>query len=213
MELNKFFTRGLWAWASLVAAVMLSACHSTEVDPYHPIAEPQAAGPAVLTDDSSYALRVGDELTVTFLDLPPSETIPPIIAPIREDGTVTLIHNQKFHAAGQTISELETTVHNWYIDNKYYKHLTVNIVLPNRTFSVGGEVRQPGSFKYPGEMTVLEAINVAGGFTDYANHTVQLTRADHKRQENVDADKALTNPKLDLPVLPGDTINVKHRWP
>jgi len=64
--------------------------------------------------------------------------------------------------------------------------------------------RQP----HPGEMTVIKAIASAQGFTDFANkHKVRLTRA-NGHSFIVDCDDALKNPQLDLPVYPGDKIDV-----
>jgi protein involved in polysaccharide export with SLBB domain len=61
-------------------------------------------------------------------------------------------------------------------------------------------------------MTVLKAIQTAGGFTEFAKRTkVQVTRANGHKEKPVNYDKAVKNPKLDLPIYPGDQIFVDKR--
>jgi protein involved in polysaccharide export with SLBB domain len=78
-------------------------------------------------------------------------------------------------------------------------------------FYVGGEVNKPGVFQYLGETTVTKAIQSAGDFTNFANRgKVWLIRASGERIK-VNCNKALENPSLDLPVYPGDQIQVVRR--
>lgn len=215
MEPIRFLKSSLKLWACLAAVIALAGCR--DVDPYQPIPEPNtpapemgtepAGTPAMPMDTTNYTLRVGDELQVNFFDVNPP--IPPITDQIKEDGTITLIYNEKFDAAGKTISQLQTTVHDYYVP-AYVKYMTVNIVPANRSYTVEGEVRTPNRFPYPGHMTVLQAIATAGGFTDFANRRkVKVTRADH-RQFIVNCVKALDDPDLDVEIFPGDTIYVPH---
>jgi protein involved in polysaccharide export with SLBB domain len=168
-----------------------------------------ALAPAAATRvPSSDLLRVGDSLTITFLDLPIS--VPPFDRSIKEDGSITLLLNQPFQAAGKTIGELEKEIRERYVTN-YYKYLTVTVRPLGQYYSVKGEVRSPNRYLYPGPMTVLKAIASAGDFTDFARkRKVKLYRT-NGRIETEDCVKALQNPRLDLPVYPGDWINVSRR--
>jgi protein involved in polysaccharide export with SLBB domain len=66
---------------------------------------------------------------------------------------------------------------------------------------------------YAGEITVLRAIASSGGFTDFAARgRVELVRANGQKLK-VDSRRAADNAKLDLPVVPGDTIYVPRRSP
>jgi protein involved in polysaccharide export with SLBB domain len=54
---------------------------------------------------------------------------------------------------------------------------------------------------------LMKAINTAGGFTDYANHTkVEITRG--KSKQVFDCDDLRKHPSKDVPIQPGDTIYV-----
>src|SRR5258707_2459606 len=49
--------------------------------------------------DSPEIIKIGDFLTVTFMDIPQPPT--PTAIKVREDGTITLLHNKTFVAAGK----------------------------------------------------------------------------------------------------------------
>ena len=155
-------------------------------------------------------LNVGDQITVIFSDLPLQ--VAPFEQHIRDDGTITLLNNQTFQATGKTRGQLEIEIHDRYVPG-YYTHLTVTVKQEVRFYYVGGEVNNPSQQPYVGEMTVLKAIASAKGFSIYANKSkVRLTRANSHKPIIVDCDAALDNPRLDLPVYPGDSIDVPHHW-
>jgi protein involved in polysaccharide export with SLBB domain len=154
-------------------------------------------------------LSVGDKITVSFSDIP----TPPMATEqrIREDGTITLPLGVVINAAGKKAGDLEVEIQKAYVP-KYYLRLTVGVKTEERVFYVRGYVRQPGRYPYAGEMTVLKAISVAGDFSDFGSRRrVELTRSD-KTVILVDCEKARKDPKLDLPLYPGDSIFVHKRW-
>ena len=75
-----------------------------------------------------------------------------------------------------------------------------------------GQVRKPDRYEYLSTMTVLQAIKAAGDFTDYAKKTVvEVTRANGTKII-VNCKKAQKNPRLDIPIYPGDSIYVPVRF-
>jgi protein involved in polysaccharide export with SLBB domain len=69
----------------------------------------------------------------------------------------------------------------------------------------------PGKLPYTGQITVTRAIATAGGFSPFANRrNVRIYRSDGT-YSTINCTKALQNPKLDLPVYPGDKILVRRR--
>lgn len=154
-------------------------------------------------------LAVGDKVTVTFQDINPA--IPAIDTAVKEDGTITLTMNLSFTAAGKTIAQLESDIRERYVP-RIYRYMTPTVRVQDRYFSVGGEVRSPNRQLYISKMTVLKAIDAAGGFTDFGNQrSVVVIRADGKRFTE-DCKAALAHPEKDQEVFPGDQVFVKKRW-
>jgi polysaccharide export outer membrane protein len=176
-----------------------------------PVAAPAAVSVATNgTGSEAELLRVGDSLTITFTDTPVA--IPVFEEKIREDGTITLTLNKMFTAAGKSRGDLEKEIRDCYVPS-YYKYMTVSVKqdINTRWYYVDGEVRAPNRQIYTSRITVLKAIASVGGFTDFAKKTkVQVTRVDGRTQE-VNCNKALKNPSLDLEVFPGDKIHVPRK--
>jgi len=154
-------------------------------------------------------LCVGDKVFVIITDIPVNYG--PLEQTIREDGTITLPLSIQVKAAGKKAGDLATEIHDLYVP-KYYLRATVTVKPEERVFYVGGQVRQPNRYVYAGEMTLLRAIKVAGDFTDYAKKTkVMVTRAKGGKPLIVNCKKAINNPKYDVPIYPGDRIEVPQR--
>jgi len=107
------------------------------------------------------------------------------------------------------VGELQKTLQERY--SKYFRNLTVTVLTESRYFFVDGQVRNPSRQPYSGAITVTKAIAAAGGFTDFANRSkIHLIRANGGKY-TINYDKALRRPELDLPVHPGDQIEVPRR--
>lgn len=75
----------------------------------------------------------------------------------------------------------------------------------NRLF-VSGEVRSPGAYSVPEGTTVLQALTLAGGVTEYASTgRIRIIRL-------LDGEKQTIRVKLDDVVHPGDTILVPEKF-
>jgi len=155
---------------------------------------------------------VGDSVSVTFLDLP--NPIQPVQTTITEDGRVTsLPFGVTVQAAGKTPSQVQDAIHDALVP-KYFVRLTAAVkTAENRFYFVGGEVKIPNRQVYQGDMTVLRAIDTAGGFTDFASRkNIELRRANGGKF-TINYYKAQENPKLDLPVYVNDKITVQKKKP
>jgi protein involved in polysaccharide export with SLBB domain len=196
----KFFCRlACLEWCAcgfLLLAFVFGGCSSTGLSP----------------EDSSLAaprFHVGETVIVALTGT--ADQIPEHSEPIKEDGTLTLPYIGAVRAAGKTPGELQNEIRDLYVP-KYYVRLTVTVKSQDRVYYVGGEVKQPGRQLYVGETTVTRAIQSAGDFTDFANRRkVWLIRASGKHIK-VNCNKALEDPALDLPVYPGDQIQVPRRF-
>jgi polysaccharide biosynthesis/export protein VpsN len=159
--------------------------------------------------DQAMTFAKDDLVIITFSgqqDLQPHEER------IKEDGTITLQYINSIKAEGKTTGELQREIHNAYVPT-YYKRLTVTVKTDRQIYYVQGQVRQSGRQEYLGPTTVLKAIASAGDFTDFASRKrVRLNRKDGSWQI-IDCNKAAEDPSLDLPVFPGDKIDVPARRP
>lgn len=200
---------------ALFGLLVVPAC-KTSLEPDFPEVSTQTAAagaadasPATNKENGAEFIHIGDSLTVIFSDLP-TATPPQLQVQVDENGKITLIENQTFTAVGKTRAQLEKEIRERYVPSIYTK-MTVTISRPERLFYVGGEVKTPGRQSYIGPITVLKAIQSAGDFTDFAQRKrVKLTRLNGTSQ-TINCIEARNNPKLDLPVFPGDTIHVPRR--
>ncbi len=101
---------------------------------------------------------------------------------------------------------------------KYLKHPQVSILVKeqiSRKITVTGKVQKPGNYPFVSNMTIVEAIAAAGGFTDLAKRTaVRLTRTGSDGMQSTDEIdvKAISNGEQpNVPVRPGDIIEVPER--
>lgn len=82
-------------------------------------------------------------------------------------GNITIPMLGKIAVAGMTVTEVEDTIR--AISKQYLKEATVKVRLLSYKVTVLGEVRTPGIyFNYNNYITVLDAISLAQGTTDYA---------------------------------------------
>lgn len=172
-----------------------------------PYAEVATNPNAMVPHIHSGRLTSGDLVRIVFSDVPQ----PPQAVEIRipEDGRITLPYNITVNAIGKTVSQLQEEIRNEYVP-KLFVRLTVNINTEKRFYFVGGEVRLPNRQEYNGDLTVLRAIDTAGGFTDFAQRKkIELRRASGE-VHFINWEKARKNPRLDVKVYPNDQIIV-HR--
>jgi polysaccharide export outer membrane protein len=154
------------------------------------------------------SIRAGEQLTIELLDILPPSKIEQAVA---DDGTITLpLLSDRVKAAGRKDTELANDIHDLYVP-RYYRRMTVNIKRENRFYFVGGQVKNPTQRQYTGDMTLLRAIKSAGDFTDFADRRhVNIIRSNGTR-ETIDVKAIIKNPKKDVPIYPGDTIDVPLR--
>ena len=124
-----------------------------------------------------YILGPADEIEVRvwgYDDLYQLVTIPP-------NGTATFFPVGKIKVSGLTTSELEETYKEKL--KTYVKEIpSVTVIVKEYNYYrlyVLGEVNRPGLYPYPGKLTVMQAISIAGTYTRRAQlHRVNVVRVD-----------------------------------
>ena len=204
----------IMTWSSLlITAVFLTGCVSNNNGSLQPPASQKVSNKdqtsAISEVPSSDLLEPGNPVTISFSGL---STVPlPFTCRIREDGTITPPYlNKQIKAAGKTIGALEQELEKEYVP-KIYRTINVTIRTAERFYFVGGEVRQPSRQPYIGRITVSQAIQSAGDFTDFADQRkVRVFRSNNK-VEIVDCKAALEDPTKDVLIYPGDRIVVDSK--
>jgi protein involved in polysaccharide export with SLBB domain len=209
----------LFVCGTLLAGAMLTGCASSSDVPIfseNPVTpSPTMTGSpddTVSSGADAARFHAGETVVVNFSGIPQADLteMPEQTQTIKEDSTITLPYIGSVKAAGKTLGELQSDIHDAYVP-KYFLRLTVAVTSDQRVFYVGGEVKIPGRELYVGATTVTQAIQSAGDFTDFANRgKVWLIRADGQRIK-VNCYKALEDPSQDPAVYPGDQIQVPRR--
>jgi len=202
--------RNLRGTLSVISAFVLLGLFTGCETNSKPVFEPPDSPAGATSKEGIDKLRIGDTVRVVFSNLSATQGPAPLEEQIKDDGSLTLPLIGTVVAAGKGTGELQTELQKAYA--KYYVSMNVTVNVTQRFYSVGGEVKSPRSVEYVPGTTVIKAIQAAGDFTDFAKRSkVQLTRFNGKTTI-VNCDKALRDPRLDLPVYPGDTIHVPKRF-
>jgi polysaccharide biosynthesis/export protein len=134
--------------------------------------------------------------------------------PVRPDGKITLPLLNDIQAAGQTPMELANVIHEGlkkYINDP---QVTVSVEeINSRRIYVTGEVTRPGAFPLLPNMTVLQALTSAGGFTQFAKmKNIYVLRTEGGKQSKLPFNyKAVIDGKNtadNIQLRAGDTIVV-----
>lgn len=173
-------------------AVALTACATD--------AAPSGPGPAGTSSTGDYRLGAADQLRITVFN-EPGLTGQFVVG---SQGTVAYPLVGDVQAAGLTVAEFTTSLRTKL--ETYVRTPSVNVEVANyRPFFILGEVTRPGTYPYSVDLTVMNAVAIAGGFTYRANqHRVYIRRASETTEHAYD----LT---VSTPVMPGDTVRIGER--
>jgi polysaccharide export outer membrane protein len=162
------------------------------------------------TDDPNYVIGPQDELNVNIWHEPDiSRTVP-----VRPDGKISLPLLNDVQATGLTPMQLSAAISEKL--NKFISEPQVTVIVTGinsqRIFLVG-EVLRTGAQTLLPNMTALEAISNAGGFTPFAKKTkIYILRHENGKDITIrfNYKEAVTGrrPEQDVRLMPGDKIVV-----
>lgn len=187
----------------LALGVLGLGCHDRPVAPY-PISEPPTAADAALGPGDLFEVKVAGE--------------PDLSGPfqVAQDGTINFPLIGRIVVVGKTPSEVETELQTRLADGYLKKpFVSVRVTQYNsKKVTVFGQVKAPGTFPYVENMSIVEAISRAGGFTGMAKkNSVRVTRQVNGQTQRifVAVEDIGQGKAPNFYVRPGDTIFVDER--
>jgi polysaccharide export outer membrane protein len=166
--------------------------------------------PEAAAADASYVIGPEDVLEIdVWKEKEISSTVP-----VRPDGKISLPLLNDVRAAGLTPMQLQTGIRDGL--KKFISDPQVTVIVTqvnSRKIFVLGEVARPGTFPMLPNMTVLQALSTAGGFTQFAKEKgVYVLRTENGHQITLPFNyKEVVrgkSPAQNIELKPGDTIVV-----
>lgn len=158
------------------------------------------SGPATAWRPVEYRLGPSDQLRITVFN-EPGLTGPYVVG---AQGAIAYPLVGDIRAAGLTVPEFTEALRTAL--SEYVRTPNVSVEVTNyRPFFILGEVQRPGSYPYVVDLTVMNAVATAGGFSYRANRSRVFIR---HANESVERAYELT---VTTPVMPGDTVRIGER--
>ena len=172
-----------------------------------------AASPAAKdgqTPDTTVPLRHGDVLEIRIANVPPDDQQQwdSLTYTVDESGNLNLPFIGLVKVAGMPASQVQIVIQNKLVADGIYTNPTIALNQPMglRFVSVGGAVRAPQRIQYTPDLTLMSAINSAGGAGDFAGDAVNLVRGG--KIVKFSRKKLTKDPSKDPRIEPGDQITV-----
>jgi protein involved in polysaccharide export with SLBB domain len=136
--------------------------------------------------------------------------------PVSDAGMINMPMIGQVHAAGLSNAALQSSLESLYRSKGIYTNPTIQVLLTIQNSSVaaetvtlGGEVRKPGPVPYAKELTLWQAIQAAGGPTEFGSmRRVKVFRDGNQKTYDVTKAQFMT-----IPLQRNDTIEVPQKTP
>jgi len=183
---------------------------SKKAQPNKPVipANADASKPVAATTDPEYVIGAEDVLNISVWKEPEvTRTVP-----VRPDGKISLPLINDIQAAGLTPAQLTGLIMEKL--NKYFTDPQVTVIVTainSRRIYILGEVNRSGTYQLLPNMTVLQALSGAGGFSQFANlKGIYVLREENGKQIkfpfNYKEVIKGNRPEQNILLKPGDTI-------
>ncbi|MEZ4462099.1 MAG: polysaccharide biosynthesis/export family protein [bacterium] len=188
----------------LLVGLGLVGCGSSEVDPaYEALVEQQSQAPP------TGELGVGDRFELSVHGQPDLSGM----FTVSDDGTINFPYVGRVKVDGVTCASVEKTLTEGLSDG-YLKNPSVRCSITeynSKRIYLFGEVNSPGSFPYKSNITIIEGIALAGGFSANANSNgTKLSRVVNSAeiQVRVPMQDIVEGKSKNIKLLPGDIVYV-----
>jgi len=170
----------------------------------------QAAENSGSSGQEYYIIGKGDVLEISVWNEPEVSRR----VKVRIDGRISMPLVDEIHAAGMTPMELKEVITGRL--SEYIEVPVVTIMIhekATKSYYVLGEVSRPGEFTLTDDITVLQALAMAGGFTEWADkrNLLLLRKSEHGEQRikiNYRDIVSGKDPEKNLSIVSGDTLVV-----
>ena len=175
-------------------------------------AKNQASGPSSQAPQGDAEYKIGPQ-DILQIDVWKEPEITRLV-PVRPDGKITLPLLNDVQAAGLTPMELAAVISDGLKKYINSPQVTVSVsTINSRRVYVTGEVTKPGAFPLLPNMTVLQALTSAGGFTQFAKiKSVYVLRVEGGKQTKIPVNYKEViegkKPEENIELHSGDTVVV-----
>jgi polysaccharide export outer membrane protein len=127
--------------------------------------------PTLQQHDPRYQLSVGDALDIKFRFTPEFDQS----VTVQPDGFISLRDIADLRAAGRTVPELTELLKKRYSGILHDPVLSVTLTQFEKPYFIAnGELGRPGKYDLRTGTTVIEAVGIAGGFSEKSKHSQVL---------------------------------------
>jgi len=163
--------------------------------------------------NTEMALKSGDRIALSIGGIPAEDAsqISKVYS-VSDSGTINLVHVGEVKAVGFKPSELQRVIEQAYIKREVFMRPTVTVSIdggevPARLIYVVSGCKKNGPVAYNSGMTIMKAISVAGGFSDFARPgNTKLIRDGNSTA--IDLRDVGSKPSNDIKLQPEDQIIV-----
>lgn len=168
----------------------------------------------ILNGPAQAQIKPGKAIQITISGVPPEEKSRfDVLYPVSDDGMINMPFIGKIRVEGLKAENLATLLQRKYREAEIYTNPTFQVIdsdakrIDNQIVIVGGYVGGPGPKGYFDGMTLWQAIQSAGGATEFGS----MKRVELTRDGEVRVYDCTEHVNKQVKLQPGDTINVPQK--
>lgn len=160
-------------------------------------------------------IQAGTSVQITIMGVPTEEKGKiNALYPVSDGGTVNLPFIGRIRAAGLRPESLASAIQSAYRAAEIYTNPTIQVIsttegggVKAQMVHIGGEVRRPGPASFTKNLTIYQAVQAAGGATEFGS----LKRVKLYRNGKIQTFDLTNAQFMRVPLQPDDTIKVPQK--
>lgn len=195
------------SWSAAALALLVGTAAIAQQPSAPPT--PASAAPATAATAESLLIGPGDLLRISVL----RESELDQRVRVLDSGEITLALAGNIPVQGLTPAEAAARIATKYRDGKFLLHPEVSVFVEEyatETVTILGQVAHPGTFRLAAPRTLIDALSLAGGLSEYADRHIVIERGgkDGQRIHAFLPNRADDALNADVLVRPGDIVVV-----